>query len=73
MSKPTQEQTSPPRQTAAERDPDLSDQDPSTGAVGGDESPAADTPIGLPAKDDSPLGDTDQHSTAATHPGHPRK
>lgn len=73
MSKSTPEQTSTPRQTAAEREADRSDQDPSTGAMGGDESPAADTPIGLPAKDDSPLGDSDQHSTAATHPSHPRK
>jgi len=55
------------------REPDRSAQHPRTGAVGGDESPAADTPIGLPAKDGSPLGDSDQHSTAATSPGHPRR
>ncbi len=34
------------------------------GAVGGDESPAADTPPAAPAEDDSALGDTDQHSDA---------
>jgi hypothetical protein len=35
-----------------------------TGAEGGDDSPAADTSPALPAKDGSPLGDTDQHSKA---------
>jgi hypothetical protein len=34
------------------------------GAEGGDQSPAADTPPGLPASDNSPLGDTDQHSSS---------
>jgi hypothetical protein len=34
--------------------------DPNTGAS--DASPAADKPPALPADDDSPLGDTDQHS-----------
>jgi hypothetical protein len=29
-----------------------------------DDSPAADTPPAAPADDDSPLGDTDQHSDA---------
>jgi hypothetical protein len=29
-----------------------------------DTSPAADTPLALPADDDSDLGDTDQHSDA---------
>jgi hypothetical protein len=33
------------------------------GAEGGD-SDAADTPPGAPADDSSPLGDTDQHSSA---------
>jgi hypothetical protein len=33
------------------------------GAEGG-ESEATDTPPGVPADDSSPLGDTDQHSTA---------
>ncbi len=35
------------------------------GAVGGSESPAAEKLPGAPAGDDSPLGDTDQHSTEA--------
>ena len=34
------------------------------GAEGGDASENKDTPPGAPADDDSPLGDTDQHSTA---------
>jgi hypothetical protein len=34
------------------------------GAEGGSDSPAADRPPGAPADDDSPLGDTDQHSKA---------
>ncbi len=34
------------------------------GAKGGDESPSADTLPGLPSKDGTPLGDTDQHSNA---------
>jgi hypothetical protein len=34
------------------------------GAEGGADSPAADTLPGAPADDDSPLGDTDQHSDA---------
>jgi len=33
------------------------------GAEGGSQSPAADKPPAAPARDDSPLGDTDQHST----------
>ena len=33
------------------------------GAEGGSESPAADRIPGASADDDSPLGDTDQHST----------
>jgi hypothetical protein len=33
------------------------------GAEGGSKSPAADRPPFMPAEDDSPLGDTDQHST----------
>jgi hypothetical protein len=32
------------------------------GAEGGSQSPAADKLPGAPADDDSPLGDTDQHS-----------
>lgn len=34
------------------------------GAEGGAQSPAADTLPGMPADDDSELGDTDQHSTS---------
>lgn len=34
------------------------------GAEGGSESPSADKLPGAPADDDSPLGDTDQHSDA---------
>ena len=34
------------------------------GAEGGSQSPAADTLPGMPAGDDSPVGDTDQHSTS---------
>jgi hypothetical protein len=34
------------------------------GAEGGSDSPAADRLPGLPADDDSPVGDTDQHSSA---------
>jgi hypothetical protein len=33
------------------------------GAEGGSKSPAADRLPALPARDDAPLGDTDQHST----------
>jgi len=35
------------------------------GAMGGSESPAAEKLPGAPADDDSPLGDTDQHSSEA--------
>ena len=41
---------------------DLPDQ---PGAEGGSESPAADKLPGAPAEDDSPLGDSDQHSSEA--------
>jgi hypothetical protein len=34
------------------------------GAEGGSQSPSADQPPGWPTGDDSPLGDTDQHSDA---------
>lgn len=34
------------------------------GAEGGADSPAADKLPGMPAGDDSPVGDTDQHSDA---------
>jgi hypothetical protein len=35
------------------------------GAEGGEESPSADKPLALPADDDAPLGDTDQHSRSS--------
>lgn len=38
--------------------------DPNTPGAEGGESEATDTPPGVPAEDDSPLGDTDQHSQA---------
>lgn len=41
---------------------DPADEDAGTGTSEG--SPAADRPPALPADDDSPLGDTDQHSDA---------
>jgi hypothetical protein len=34
------------------------------GAEGGTDSPSADKLPGAPAEDDSPVGDTDQHSNA---------
>ena len=42
---------------------DTEDDDNKPGAEGG-ESDATHQPPGVPADDDSPLGDTDQHSTA---------
>ena len=39
-------------------------QDNTPGAEGGDASDNKDTPPAVPADDDSPLGDTDQHSNA---------
>ena len=35
------------------------------GAEGGSQSPATDALPGMPTEDDSPLGDTDQHSSEA--------
>jgi hypothetical protein len=52
-------ETNDEEQTAPE---DLPDE---PGAEGGSESPAADKLPGAPASDDSPVGDTDQHSTEA--------
>ena len=40
------------------------DREGEAGAEGGSESPSADQLPGTPADDDSPLGDTDQHSNA---------
>lgn len=51
-------QPDPGKEPAAE---DLPDE---PGAEGGSRSPAADRPSGVPAKDDSAVGDTDQHSNA---------
>ena len=42
----------------------VEDREDEPGAEGGSTSPAADTLPGAPANDDSPLGDTDQHSDA---------
>jgi hypothetical protein len=38
------------------------------GAEGGDESENAETLPGAPAEDETPLGDTDQHSQVPTPP-----
>lgn len=48
-----------------DRDPELrpSPEQLPGGAEGGDDSPSADRPPGLPADDGTPLGDTDQHSS----------
>ena len=44
---------------------DTDDRPTESGTEGGSTSSAADRPPGAPARDDdSPLGDTDQHSTA---------
>jgi len=39
------------------------------GARGGDESPSADRAPAAPSDDDTPLGDTDQHSDVSSDPG----
>ena len=46
------------------------DEGPPGGAEGGEASPAADVVPGLPADDESPLGDVDQHSDAENLPPH---
>jgi ribosomal protein S18 acetylase RimI-like enzyme len=46
-----------------ERDQQPESEPDEPGAEGGAESPAADTPPAAPAKDDSEVGDTDQHSS----------
>ncbi|MBV8733579.1 MAG: hypothetical protein JO321_04455 [Solirubrobacterales bacterium] len=51
-------------QPADEREAEDLPEEP--GAEGGSRSPAADKPPGMPADDDSPVGDTDQHSSEAT-------
>jgi hypothetical protein len=48
------------REEDLERPPEDEPQEP--GAGGGSDSPAADQLPGLPSEDDSPVGDTDQHS-----------
>jgi hypothetical protein len=50
------------RERASERRQAPEDEQDEPGAEGGAESPAADQLPGAPADDDSPLGDTDQHS-----------
>jgi hypothetical protein len=55
-----QRQTQPAEERAPE---DLPDE---PGAQGGSESPAVDKLPGVPAADDAPLGDTDQHSSEAS-------
>jgi hypothetical protein len=46
-------------------DDDEKDRDENApGAEGGESSDAKDKPPAVPADDDSPLGDTDQHSNA---------
>jgi hypothetical protein len=47
----------------ADEDPP-EDQPGEPGSAGGSQSPAADKLPAAPADDDSPLGDTDQHSDA---------
>lgn len=52
------------RRREPEQDRPPEDRPEEPGAEGGSDSPDADTPPGLPSHDDdSPLGDTDQHST----------
>lgn len=51
-------------QPADERAPEDLPEEP--GAQGGSHSRAADKLPGTPAEDDSPVGDTDQHSSEAT-------
>lgn len=51
--------------TEQDREEEPPEDDPrEPGAEGGSESPASDKLPGLPADDDAPLGDTDQHSSA---------
>jgi hypothetical protein len=56
---PPEEQ--PPEEQPPEEQPP-EDQPGEPGAEGGSDSPAADRLPGMPSDDDSPLGDTDQHS-----------
>ena len=53
-----------PRPGSGPVGPTPEDEPGEPGAEGGSGSPAADLPPGWPAGDDSPLGDTDQHSDA---------
>lgn len=50
-----------PERSEEEKPPEDRPEEP--GAEGGSESSGADRLPGAPAGDDSPLGDTDQHST----------
>jgi hypothetical protein len=48
----------------ANREPERESDEEPTEIGASDQSPAADTPPAAPADEDSPLGDTDQHSDA---------
>jgi hypothetical protein len=56
-----------------EQDPEQQDQveeqSDDVGARGGDDSPSADRLPAAPSDDDTPLGDTDQHSDVSSDPG----
>ena len=50
-----------------DREQDLEQQEHADGgARGGDHSPSADRPPAAPSDDDTPLGDTDQHSEVSS-------
>jgi hypothetical protein len=54
-----------PKRDGPADDPETPEDRPDEpGAEGGSKSPSADKLPGAPADDDSPLGDTDQHSKA---------
>ena len=53
-------QENPEREEDLKEPPEDRPEEP--GAEGGSASPASDRPPALPSEDDSPLGDTDQHS-----------
>jgi len=53
-------QENPEREDDLKEPPEDRPEEP--GAEGGSASPASDRPPALPSEDDSPLGDTDQHS-----------
>lgn len=53
----------PPREKRDSEHRPPEDEPAEPGAEGGSQSPAADRLPALPADDETPLGDTDQHST----------